>query len=752
MKRALCLFIMIVAVGFCLLSPSIRQVMAEGKSLNKNRVVALIYDDSGSMRYTVDPKSGQRIAIDNWKYVSYSLQSLAGLLAPEDRLFLTRMTQPSQMEEVPLVPSEERQRAIQEIRGWSDSGITPFESVLTGMNGLRKIAKENPDSEFFLVVLTDGVFNELDPLEQNELDPSEYMHHAEQELLRYQEEMKRTGATTRSVLVTIEQYLSDASKQTMTGIKSLWKEALDAEIIESNGQENIIEKINEVAALITNRDPESGPMLSLQPVFTGNQVVFKSLFPIKRLTLLEQVIQQSADFTFPPNRGSLSGNHTIGEVSMEGPYEIATPSDPNKRNPPIKGQITHYKASSSESVLGEGEYRMALQDAEARKGGIEFLVEPALDFELSVSKHESDGSLNQRENEYYFGGEMLAQLKLVKNSGSGEPIDLTREARDKITITASLDTIKLEFTWDSGKQAFVALFEQPQRDTNKLTATVHIQGFFKKERRLEFPGVAPRLFGMEAGQAEWSGRVDQLEKALPLRFYPTVNGEPITEQELTEMMPSLTIDKGGKRIQFDIKQSGSDILLYPRNNRNIWFTDTGEIPLTLTIKGMYRNEQAEVHYIAYINDISWWTKYGSLLLALLVMALLTWWVFGLIRKPRFKRHSSFITVTNLNLINGRVRGGGYESTEAFRSKWWSRWLIPYKAETALIHDITFKAGAKGEYILLPKEAQMSEMKVSDSPLADLAGKRDIRIYSNDEIVIRNAHSEAHYKFCKNGLA
>lgn len=748
MKKALCLFILIAAVGLSLLLPPFRQAAAGGKPLNKNRVVALVYDDSGSMRYTVDPATGQRMAIDNWKYVNYSLQSLAGLLAPEDRLYVTRMTQPSQVEEVPLA-SDKRQQAIQEIRQWSDSGITPFESVLTGMNGLRKIAEDNSDSEFWLVVLTDGVFNEFDPLEQNEIDPAEYFKQAGRELSEYREEMKGMGAATRSVLVTVEQYLSDASKQTMGEIKSLWKDALGAEVIESNGQENIIEKINEVAALITDRDPESGPMLSLQPIFTDNQVEFSSLFPIKRLTLLEQVIQHSADMTIPNNKGSLTINSTNDGFSIEGPYEMATPTDANKRNPPITGQIIHYKNPSAEGVMGEGEYRITLQDAAARKERIQFLVEPALDFRLSVHKQESVGSLHQRENEFYFGDSMLAQVKLVKSSGSDEPIELIPAAREKVIITASLNTQKLEFSWDDKLQAFTAPFDQPNSEINMLTATVHIQGFFKKEQQLDFQGVAPRLFGMESGQVEWFGRVDQLEKALPLRFYPTVNGAPITEQELTEIFPSLKISTGGKRIQFEVKQSGSDILLYPRKYWNLWFTDTGEIPITITINGKYRNEQAEIQYVALIKDIPWWMKYGPVLLALLIIVLLAWWIFGMIRKPRFKRHSSFMTVTIRNLINGRVKGGGYESTEAFRSKWWSRWLIPYKAETSLIHDITFKAGTKGDHILLPKEAQLPDMKVSDSPLSDSAGRRDIRIYSNDEIVIRSAHSEALYKFCKN---
>lgn len=748
MRKAICLFILIAVVGVSLLLPPFRQAMANDKPLIKNRIVALIYDDSGSMRYTVDPATGERMAIDNWKYVNYSLQSLAGLLAPEDQLYVTRMTEPNQMTEIPLAANK-RQQAIQEIVEWSELGNTPFASVITGMNGLREKAKENPDSEFWLVVLTDGIFNELSSSDPNVKDPKASMTLARQELSSFIQDMNANHATTRSALVTIEQYLSKEDQQTMNEIKTLWKDTLGAQIIESNGQENTIEKINEVAALITDRDPESGPMLSLQPVFTDNQVQFSSLFPIKRLTILEQVIQHSTNLTIPMDTGRLTVNQTPAPYSSEGPFSIVTPPDSANRNPPIRGQITHYKAPSAEGVMGEGEYRIELQAAFSRKDRIQFLVEPALDYQLSVHKQLSDGALSQQESEFYFGDQMLAQVKLVKSDGSNEPLELIPAAREKVIITAALEAQKITFTWNDKLKAFTAPFELPAQELNQLKATVHIKGFFKKDEQFSFRGVAPRLFGMESDQVEWSGRVDQLEKAVPLRFYPTVDGAPISEQELTEILPTLKVDTGGKRIRFDVQQSGSEILLYPRQHKNLWLTDTGEIPLNLTIDGKYQNEQAVVQYTALITDIAWWKKYGPAILALIFIILLMIWLLGLIRKARFQRHSSFMIVTIRHVINGRVRGDGYESTEAFRSKWWSRWLIPYYAEKSLIHDITFKAGTKGDYILLPKEAQIPEMKVSDSPLSDTAGKRDIRIYSNDEIIVRSVYSEAHYKFCKN---
>ncbi|AJY74268.1 VWA domain-containing protein [Paenibacillus beijingensis] len=747
MKKVLTIVMIFVVSILCL--PQTPRVAAAGQSFVKNRVVALVFDDSGSMKYARNPSTGQSMQIDNWKYANYSLQSLAGLLAPEDNLYVTRMSDPTKVEEIAL-SSDKRQGSIRSVQQWVDDGNTPtpFLSVQTAMKHLMDKAKANPDSEFWLVVLTDGVFNDFDPAEDNVADPEGNMKRAREQFLAYRQTMQSYNATTRSALVTIEQYLNEEDKRMMSSIKEMWQDALDAKVIESNGQQNIISKINEVAALITNRDPESGTAVSLHPVFTSNGIQFNSLFPIKRLTLLEQVVQNSAGVTIPNDQGKLTINQG-GSTGTEGPYQIVTPKDKANLNPPILGQITQYRDLSDEGIMQDGEYRIEMKGADSRKDRVQLLAEPALDFRLAVYNRNPDGTLGQQENAFFFGSQMLAVVKLVKSNATNDPLDLLPATRKLVEVTGSLDDGNaLAFQWDDELQAYTAPFDMPVKDFTKVNAQVRIKGFFQKEQSLEFRGHAPRKFGMESGQVEWSARVDKLEDAEPLRFIVTADGEPVGKEELAQILPSLKVDADGKKIHFDVKQEGSEILLQPRPHWNVWFTDAGEIPLTLTINGTFPNEQATVKYTATVQDVPWWYRWGLPILALVLLAVFLWWLIGMIRKPRFHRKSSYMSVTTRTLINGRAIGE-YESTEPFRSKWWSRWLVPYWPEKSLIHDLTFEAGAKRDHIVLPKGSQSPGMIVAEEVLDEDAGRRDCRIYSNDEIIVRNGQMESVYKYCKN---
>lgn len=747
MKKVLTILMLFVVFIVCL--PQMPRAAAAGQSFVKNRVVALVFDDSGSMKYTRNPATGKTMQIDNWKYANYSLQSLAGLLAPEDKLYVTRMSDPAKVEEIALAP-DKRQSSIRSVQQWVDDGNTPtpFLSVQTAMKHLTDKAKADPDSEFWLVVLTDGVFNDFDPTSGQVDDPEGNMKRAREQFLAYRQTMQSYNATTRSALVTIEQYLNEDDKQTMNRIKMMWQDTLDAKVIESNGQQNIISKINEVAALITNRDPEAGTTVSLRPVFTPSGIQFTSLFPIKRLTLLEQVIQDSGGIGIPSGKGELTINQG-GGTGAEGPYRIATPPDKANLNPPILGQITQYRDLSDAGILQDGEYRIGMPQADSRKDRIQLLAEPALDFQLTVHTRNPDNTLGQQENAFFFGSQMTAVVKLVKSNATNDPLDLLPATRKLVNVTGSLgDGKELAFQWDDKLQAYAAPFDMPSSDMNKVTALVHIKGFFQKEQSLEFRGHAPRKFGMEPGQAEWSAKVDRLDEAEPLRFIVTADGESVGKEELAQILPSLQVDAGEKNIHFDVKQEGDEILLQPRPHWNVWFTDAGKIPLTLTIDGIYPNERATVKYTATVQDVPWWYRWGLPILALLLLLFFLWWLIGMIRKPRFHRNSSYMSVTTRTLVNGRTIGE-YESTEPFRSKWWSRWLVPYRPEKSLIQDLTFEAGTKRDHIVLPKGSQSPGMKVAEEILDEDAGKREYRIYSNDEIVVRNGQMESVYKFCKN---
>lgn len=98
---------------------------------------------------------------DRWKYANYALQSLVALLDEKDTFSYVPMSRPSQEVNVSLT-NEKRQTEIDQIGAWKNYLNTPFGAVETAMQSIKKEASINGKREFWLIVLTDGAFNELE--------------------------------------------------------------------------------------------------------------------------------------------------------------------------------------------------------------------------------------------------------------------------------------------------------------------------------------------------------------------------------------------------------------------------------------------------------------------------------------------------------------------------------------------------------------------------------------------------------------
>ncbi len=116
----------------------------------KERVVSLVYDDSGSMRNN-----------DRWKYANYALQSLVALLDEKDKFSYVPMSKPNDPLNISLT-KDKRQTEIEGIGAWKTYLNTPFSAVETAMQSIKKEADIDGKREFWLIVLTDGAFNDLE--------------------------------------------------------------------------------------------------------------------------------------------------------------------------------------------------------------------------------------------------------------------------------------------------------------------------------------------------------------------------------------------------------------------------------------------------------------------------------------------------------------------------------------------------------------------------------------------------------------
>ena len=133
-------------------------------SLYIRKVVAVVYDDSGSMK-----------SDNKWPFANYAMQTFCGMLNSEDRLFISYMSEadndPDYEPEVVDLSTDHIQSSIETIKNHTEYGQTPFAAVQAAYNRLMNTPDSNPNTEYWLVILTDGEFN--DGIIKNSKEPDE---------------------------------------------------------------------------------------------------------------------------------------------------------------------------------------------------------------------------------------------------------------------------------------------------------------------------------------------------------------------------------------------------------------------------------------------------------------------------------------------------------------------------------------------------------------------------------------------------
>ena len=136
------------------LNGSINVLKAGAESLYIRKIVSVVYDDSGSMSYN---------GCSNWAYANYAMQAFCGLLNDEDKLFVTYMSSAGNYpnsyvpDEVDLSASG-IQSSVNSIRDHFDDQGTPFWSLDIAYDKLRSVDDSNENTQYWLVVITDGNF------------------------------------------------------------------------------------------------------------------------------------------------------------------------------------------------------------------------------------------------------------------------------------------------------------------------------------------------------------------------------------------------------------------------------------------------------------------------------------------------------------------------------------------------------------------------------------------------------------------
>ncbi len=121
---------------------------ASAESLYTKKIVSLVYDDSSSM------------TPDRWACANYALQTFCGMLNSEDELYVTYMSDSQKPDSINL-SKDGIQDEVDGIRAHSDCGATPFDAVREAYAKLQNVNDKSDNTQYWLVVITDGGFNDV---------------------------------------------------------------------------------------------------------------------------------------------------------------------------------------------------------------------------------------------------------------------------------------------------------------------------------------------------------------------------------------------------------------------------------------------------------------------------------------------------------------------------------------------------------------------------------------------------------------
>lgn len=157
MRKSISIMLAIILIGGVLSSLYV-SVVAESMYIRK--IVSVVYDDSGSM------------IGDKWAYANYAMQAFCGMLNNDDQLFVTYMSDSQdkrnyQPEKIDLSATG-IQNSVNKIRNHKSSGSTPYTAVEIAFDKLKNVKDLNPNTQYWLVVITDGAFDEYNSKSSNQ--------------------------------------------------------------------------------------------------------------------------------------------------------------------------------------------------------------------------------------------------------------------------------------------------------------------------------------------------------------------------------------------------------------------------------------------------------------------------------------------------------------------------------------------------------------------------------------------------------
>ena len=667
----------------------------------KERVVSLVYDDSGSMRNN-----------DRWKYANYALQSLVALLDEKDKFSYVPMSKPNDPLNISLT-KDKRQTEIEGIGAWKTYLNTPFSAVETAMQSIKKEADIDGKREFWLIVLTDGAFNDL---EKDKIGGKEQIT---QKLAQFKKEMDAKKISLHPILITMEEDLGQQEKAQLNTFKEIWKKEINGVTMPSSGEDGIVKSVNQVAALVANRDPFSSVESIVKTKVVGKKVEITTPFPLKRMTLVRQ----------SPSLPDYQVTQISKPLQLQSSFSIHAPGEAK-----LFGNIVHI-STENEEVIKPGTYTIEV-DRDIEKEGLQVLVEPALNYTVSTYDKEDKDRKNVEE--------MYEDVTAVIEA---KPTELPVQS-SYFQAEVEMDGKQYAMKWDDKRHVF---YYETKLTKGLVRGKVHmnIKGFYRQTKEFKIETTKKPKLSLQTVTKDYEEKVTNLENSKPFIIQPQLDDKPMTEEAVKKLLKSTGVTSK-QSINYEIKQHGNQIYIYPRPHYSdtFNFTDTGTVEATIVVQDS-KLPKVKKDITLHIQNAPFYEKYALIFkfvipitLLLLIVGII---VLGWIVRPRFHRKALLYYEWDQEVAKDWL----YQSEpELLKNKWWKHYFgIPYRAERKTVQSVTFIAKKGSKSIFVAKESQVVGMIIDGMFITeDEVGMEHKTLYPNELLVIDRGYGKEIYKY------
>lgn len=519
MKKIICTLLvtaMLVATLFSITIPS------RAESLYIRKIVSIVCDDSGSMK-------GEK-----WAYGNYALQTFCGMLNSEDQLFITYMNNRSKNGSEDLSASG-IQKTVDGIRKTAcSSSTTPFSAVETAFQKLKEAKDSNPNTQYWLVVITDGQFDEI-----NDLDSAAQKDYLNKKLGEYVDTEMPNGTKPHVNYLAIGDVISP-DKNDAKGIYP-FKAANSSEIIGA---------MSEMADKISGRTRLDSS--SIEKIGTDT-VRVSSKIPLLNIVVFTQGVDTKLT--------EAKAGSTKIKISRQ-----ATLSFPNYKE--LSGGA--YLIGDEQNVIPEGTYDIKF-DKEIQLSQVIVLFEPALEMRMKIT-------LNGRElNDYselqnaVEGDEITVSCK-VYEMGTDNVIDpslLPANTQYEISVFENGKEVKKA----TGKEMVLDSYVLKNVNT-KIKSSLYIEGFNPITYSTEFTPIkfVPKIVYTVSPESGGSDSIKYKDVASNSTFSVVFNayadGKKITDPEAVKALkPKIQTSAAGNDGKLTVDSNGR--ILFTPNSASI---------------------------------------------------------------------------------------------------------------------------------------------------------------------------------------